>query len=113
MPADLYMPYPDEWPLVTHKQLAVRAGYTGTSGSITRALNGIRKGNKTSGIPHPGLLELGLVEIEILDIEGVKERNYRITAAGIAAYRAYVAIHGEELPPVKDAALSVNNRYRE
>src|SRR5689334_18634126 len=109
MPDDPSIPRFD-WPLVNRAQLAVRAKYTGTSGSINRALNGLREGS-SSGKAHPGLLTLGLVEELVFDIEGVKEVNYRATADGIAAYREHVAEHGEELPPVKDAAFCTNDRY--
>jgi hypothetical protein len=99
-----------EWPVLTRAQLAVRAGYTGTSGSITRVLNGIHECNRTSGDPHPGLLARGLIEEEPLDICGLIEMNYRITPAGIREYQAWVAAGGR-LPAVKDAALCVNDRY--
>ena len=114
MPADQDIDFPIDWPLLRRDVLAIQAGYTGTSGGITRIMNGIREGNTTSGKPHLGLLALGLVEKIVLEVaDGMWETNYRITEAGIAAYQAHVAIHGEELQPVKDAALCVNNRYRE
>jgi hypothetical protein len=103
--------YKCDWPTYTRATLSVMAGYTGTSGSITRALNGIRAGNRTSGAPHPGLLERGLIEELVFDIDGVLEDNYRITFAGIAAYRAHLAANGGKLPPVKDAAFCTNDRY--
>jgi hypothetical protein len=99
-----------DWPLFTRAGLAWKAGYTGTSGSITRVLNGLREGS-SSGKAHPGLIALGLVEEVRLDIVGLIEVNYRITAAGVAAYQQHVAAHGEELPPVKDAALCTDDRY--
>ena len=40
---------PFEWPLLTRANLCLRAGFKLTSGSITRVLNGIRPGNRTSG----------------------------------------------------------------
>jgi hypothetical protein len=110
MPDDLSDP--TLWPLVTRKYLDMRAGFTGKSGSTTRALNGIRPGNTTSGNPHPGLIERGLVEKVVLDIEGVDETNYRATAAGIAAYQAHIAKTGGKLPKVKDAIKNTNRRYR-
>lgn len=103
---------PSEWPLVTRQQLIVRAGFTKLSGSITRALNGIRPGNKTSGEPHPGLIDKGFVEIIDLDIDGVTEANYRITRAGIVAYQEYVAAYGDNLPQIKDPSITTNQRYR-
>jgi len=107
MPDDHTLPL-SEWRVVTSKQLGIRAGYSGTSGSITRALNGLREGS-SSGKAHPGLLVLGLVEEVILDIDGVSETNYRITAAGVRAYQSH-ATKGK-LPTVKDAAKSTNRRY--
>lgn len=101
---------PFEWPLVTRAMLGVRAGYTVISGTVTRALNGIQPGS-SSGDPHLGLLALGLVEVIVLDIEGVSEDNYRITAAGIRAFREYTAANGDKLPPLKDAASCTNDRY--
>lgn len=92
-----------EWPLVTRKQLALRAGYTAISGTVTRVLNGICAGS-SSGDPHPGLLARGLVEQEVLNIEGVSETNYRATPLGVRAYQA----HNKKLPPVRDAVICVN-----
>lgn len=106
--------YPDdqvsEWPLVTRAQLGVRAGYTAISGSVTRALNGIREGS-SSGDPHPGLLALGYVEEIELDVCGTVETNYRATTAGVIAYKEYLGSDGS-LPPLKDAATCINDRYR-
>lgn len=101
---------PSEWPLITRAQLAVRAGYTAISGSVTRALNGIRITNTTSGDPHPGLLDKGMVEQIVVDVEGVTEVNYRITREGIAAFQRFIA-SGRKIPPVRDAALCINDRY--
>ncbi len=111
MPGDPTVP-PIDRPLFTRANLCLRAGFKLTSGSITRALNGIRPGNRTSGAPHPGLVERGLVEVVPLDIDGLMEVNYSITAAGIRAYQAYFT-HGGNLPPVKDAATCTNARYAE
>lgn len=136
--AALYPEYPDdpvtEWPVVNRAQLAVRAGYTAISGTVTRALDGLQARRvvgarptsgkwqlvgtdpdvwegSSSGDPHPGLLVRGMVEVLVLDIVGVSEVNYRATALGVRAYRAYVEAHGA-LPVVKDAAACVNDRYR-
>ena len=111
--AALQPEYPDdpvsEWPLVTRAQLGVRAGYTAISGTVTRALNGIRKGS-SSGDAHPGLLARGLVEEVVLTIEGTSEVNYRATAAGVRAYQEYV--RQNKLPEVRDAAICTNDRYK-
>jgi hypothetical protein len=98
------------WPVLTRPLLSVEAGYTGTSGTITRALNGIREGS-SSGDAHPGLLARGLVEEVPLDIDGLIEVNYRVTAAGIREYQAWVAAGGK-LPAIKDSTKNTNRRYR-
>lgn len=96
------------WPLLTRAKLGVGAGYTAISGSVTRALDGIRPGS-SSGAAHLGLLALGHVEVLILDIDGVKEINYRITASGIAAYRRWLAENGG-IPPVRNAETCTNTK---
>ncbi len=95
-----------DWPVLTRAAMSQRAGYTAISGTVTRALNGLREGS-SSGDAHPGLLARGMLEEFPIDCDGVVELNYRITAAGIAAYRAHVE-GGAKLPPVKDAAQCVN-----
>jgi len=110
MPARIDDP-PIEWPLLTRAQLGVRAGYTSLSGTITRALNGIRPGS-SSGDAHLGLIARGLVEEQSVDVDGVTELNYRITAAGICEYSAYTLITGSQLPALKDPSSCTNDRYR-
>lgn len=107
-----------DWPTFPRPHLGVLAGYTAVSGTITRALNGIRPGSssdkKPDGSPgdgHPGLLALKLIEELVFDIDGLAEINYRITEAGIAAYTAYIAKHGA-LPELRDVAASINHRYK-
>lgn len=111
--AALMPEYPEdpvtEWTLVNRRYLGIRAGYTPISGTVTRALNGIKEGS-SSGDAHPGLLARGFVEEVVLVIEGTSEINYRITHAGIRAYQKYVDEHGK-LPVVKDAATCTNDRY--
>lgn len=113
--AALQPEYPDdpisEWPLVTRAQLGVRAGYTAISGTVTRALNGIRDGS-SSGDPHPGLLALDLIEEVVLDLDGHSEVNYRVTTAGIQAYQSYLAKRDGKLPQLRDAAVCTNDRYK-
>lgn len=112
--AALMPEYPEdpvsEWPVVTRAQLGVRAGYTAISGTVTRALNGIKAGS-SSGDPHPGLLAREMVEEVILLIEDVKEVNYRATARGVAAYQEYLKDH-PALPVVRDKDSCTNDRYR-
>ncbi len=101
---------PSEWPLITRVQLAIRAGYSVISGSVTRALNGIHETNTTSGDPHLGIVGKGMVELITVDVEGVSEVNYRITHAGIRAFQLFLT-SGRKIPPVRDASLCVNDRY--
>lgn len=101
---------PYEWPCLTRIALADRAGYTAISGSVTRALNGIHPGS-SSGDPHIGLIGMKYVDVINIDVDGVEEQNYRITQLGIQAYVAFLAMGGQ-LPPVKDASICVNQRYR-
>lgn len=98
-----------DWPLWTRVMLGIRAGYTAVSGTVTRALNGIRPGSN-SGNPHLGLIGLGYVEEVVLDIEGKKETNYRATAAGVLAYQDHLDVVGGELPPPKDPSTSTNTK---
>lgn len=106
--------YPDdpitEWPLITRSQLAVKAGYSVISGTVTRVLNGIHKDNKTTGNPHPGMIQRGYIEVVVVDVEGVKETNYRITPSGIRAVQRFVK-SGRKLPPLRDSKLCINDRY--
>lgn len=101
---------PSEWPLITRSQLCIRAGYTTISGTVTRVLNGIRPGNTTTGTPHPGLIERGMIEVVMVDVEGLKEKNYRITRLGIRAFQNFI-ISGRKMPKVKDASAHTNDRY--
>lgn len=106
-------PRPDRpprlWPALTRALLAAAAGYTPVSGTVTRALNGIRSGS-TSGDEHPGLLALGYVVAEEVDVDGASEVNYRATPAGVAALRAWLDARGS-IPPVRDAVACTNDRY--
>lgn len=99
-----------EWPLVTRAKLGVRAGYTAISGTVTRALNGIRM-NSSSGDPHLGLIARGMVEEVILNIEGITETNYRATIVGIQAYQKHISTTGE-LPKLRSAVICTNDRYK-
>lgn len=101
-----------EWPLLSRAALGVRSGYTAISGTITRALNGIHPGS-SSGDPHLGLIARGLVEEVKIDVEGITEVNYRATETGIRVFLAYVKDNGDKLPPLKDASVCTNDRYKE
>ncbi len=110
----LYPAYPEdpplEWPLLTRAGLSARAGYTSLSGTVTRALNGLRE-RSSSGVAHPGLLALGFVQVIPVDQCGMLEDCYRITPAGIRAYQSHLATRGDRLPALKDAASCTNDRY--
>lgn len=100
----------DEWPLLTRGVMAIRAGYSPISGTVSKALLGIKESNKTSGDPHPGIVQLKLVETTELNIDGVIETNYRITKLGIRAFQRFVA-EGGKLPPVREPSVHTNQRY--
>ncbi len=106
-----------EWPTYNRAVLARRAGYTAISGSITRALNGIRPGsssdkrNDKPGEGHLGLLAMGLVEEFPMDIDGLVEVCYRATPAGVRAFRAHEAAVGD-LPAIRDRESCINDRYK-
>ena len=75
-------------PVLTRVQLAKNAGFSPTSGTINRVLHGIRKGS-SSGHPHKGLLDLGLLETTERDIFGIVEKSLRKKPnAGMAQYLA-------------------------
>ena len=101
-----------EWPTTTRAVLAKRAGCTTSSGTITRAMNGLREGWPHGSKPHPGLITRGMVETLTFDIEGRMEVVYRITAKGIRAYQLFFKEQGGRLPELIDAARCTNNRYR-
>lgn len=112
VPADPTSPVWD-WPVVNRTQLGARAGYTPLSGTVTRVLNGVRAGSSSNDHrgAEPGLLALGYVEEVVLDVEGLREVNYRATAAGVQAYREYEAKRGTPKKSRNDAT-STNKRYR-
>ena len=100
-----------EWPILNRAMLAVRAGYTAISGTVTRVLNGIAE-NSSTGPPHPGLLTLKLIETVEIQLDSGPEVNYRITRAGIRKMEVFLAINGNRLPPLKDISVCVNDKYR-
>ncbi len=111
MPENIELPV-SEWPLLTRANLGVNAGYTAISGTITRALSGIKETNKSSGEPHLGLIGLGYVEELVMDVEGVKEINYRATTTGAMAYLEWSIMKGGKIPQLKDKKLCTNDRYK-
>lgn len=101
----------EEGVLLSREKLAERAGFSVISGTITRVLNGIRRGS-SSGEAHAGLLELGLVERIDLEVEeGLIETSYRITGKGERAYREWIARNGQP-GEGRDKKASINKRYQ-
>ncbi len=92
----------DTVPVLTRVQLAERAGFSPTSGTINRALHGIHTGSP-SGSPYQGLLDIGLVDE--VELDGIKA--YQITLDGCKAIEKVVG----ELPKLKDKASCTNYRY--
>ena len=84
--------------VLSRSKLAVAAGFSETSGTINRVLHGIPKGS-SSGDPHKGIIDLGLVKPLTLDIDGHKETNYQITGAGKKALAAF--LKSRKLPELR------------
>ena len=100
-----------DWPTLTRCALASKAGFIPTTGTINRVLNGIPTGS-SSGEPHLGLIERGLIKVVVMEInDGVFENSYRITAKGIKEIKHYLALN--KIPKRRDKALCVNDRYAE
>ena len=90
-------------------RLSAALGLSPVSGTITRAMHGLREGS-SSGPAHAGLLELGFVEEFERDVDGLAEAAWRITDAGRAFLESWLKSH--ELPErLRDAKSSVNKRY--
>lgn len=94
--------------LLTRDKLKERTGVTPASGTITRVMNGIREGS-SSGAPHPGLLELGLVLAFPIDVDGLEETVHEITDEGKAALDRW--LEENELPERRSIEASTNLRY--
>ena len=100
-----------KWNTLGRTQLAERAGFSPISGTINRALAGIKKDSpqaKKHGCqPHKGLLDLGLVEEVRLDDESKKGWVYKLTKEGDKALEKFEGTVGE----VRDRKTCVNTRY--
>lgn len=100
-----------EWPIYTKIVLAVKSGYSPISGSITRALLGIKE-RSSSGNHHKGLIPLGLIEEVKLDIDGREEINYRLTKEGAIVILQFI-FKGGKLPSNRNPESHTNNRYKD
>lgn len=95
--------------VLSRPALGERAGYTAISGTITRALNGLREGS-SSGPAHPGLLAMGYIEEIVVPLDGgVTELCYRITPAG----REALEVLDGEPPDLRPREACINKRYKE
>ncbi len=102
--------HPREWPTLTRARLGVLAGYTVLSGTVTRAMDGLRRTSK-SGPAHPGLIARGLIKAVRVELDGgIVEVSYRITPEGIRQLQAHLKEHVDR-PPVKSKVGCTNNRY--
>ena len=99
---------PIDWPLYNRVTLAEYAGFNPTTGTINRVLNGVPEGS-SSGAPHKGLLERGLMQVIHIDSDGISQAHYRITPLGVEAIVAYLAFN--VIPGTRDKASCTNGRY--
>ncbi len=98
------------WPLLTRAVLVQYAGFTPRSGVINQVLHGVGRVTRDRPRTYPGLLARGLLEIVEVDVDGLREANYRVTLAGVSAYQQYVTAHG--VPGQKrDIRTCTNKRY--
>ena len=99
-----------DWPEMTRYDLSVRIGWNPTTGTLNRALHGIRKGS-SCGAAHLGLLDLELVKEVTIELDSRQTTVYRITAAGVKALQRYLT-ETPRLPKKRDKELCVNARYQ-
>lgn len=88
-------------------ELNAACGWTKESGTLTRALHGLREGS-SSGAAHAGLLTLGWVEAVELDVDGRAEVMWRVTDVG----REGLAQVEDVRVTSRSKAASINHRYR-
>jgi DNA-binding MarR family transcriptional regulator len=90
--------------LLSRNDLAKHIGYSPISGTLTRALNGIRQGS-SSGPTHPGLLKLRMIE-KLRQHGRARGVVYRITERGRCAMKGV-----RTLPSLRDQEACKNWRY--
>jgi hypothetical protein len=89
---------------MSRNDLAKHIGYSPISGTLTRALNGVRQGS-SSGPAHPGLLSLRMVE-KLRQHGWARGVVYFITERGRRAMKGV-----GPLPSLRDQEACKNWRY--
>jgi hypothetical protein len=95
---------------LSRPEIAERAGFTGKSGTVTRAMNGIPEGS-SSGKRQRGLIDLGYVERKEMKTGGGSAQTvYTITDGGLRALNEYLST--DDLGELKDKEQCTNQRYK-
>ena len=94
---------------ISRRNLAIAAGPIPTSGTMSKVLNGIQNPESSTGKQCDGLFQYGYIERVDVDLDGQVVDSYRITRAGLAAVREWLA--NNTLPPKRDEKMSTNRRY--
>ena len=92
---------------LSRARLNERCGFTSLSGTVTRVMRGL-PGGTSSGAAMKGLIELGMVDVVQVDVDGVEEQCYRVTQLG----RKVMGCYAGKLPPLRSREVSTNNRYK-
>lgn len=91
--------------------LSEHLGTSEISGTLGRALHGVLPGGVNA--VHLGLLELGYVSREDLDIDGLRETVYQITDAGKAVLESLPEeVRRKARGELRERTLCINKRYR-
>jgi hypothetical protein len=98
-------------PTLTRIELAKAAGFKAGTGTINRVLHGIPKGS-SSGKPHKGIIDLKLVALIVVTVDGVAVTQYHLTPDGTKALKAFEA-ENDKPGKVKKASTCTNDRYAE
>lgn len=103
----------DDPPALVRQVICERAGFSPISGTINSCMNGVPDGSSSvqGRAGRPGLIELGMVAKEMMNVDGAEELAFRITPLGRAALAAQLAELGE-LPEPRDKTTSTNRRYK-
>lgn len=97
-----------EYGTLSRNGLSEKCGLSTLSGTITRVLHGLREGS-SSGPAHPGLLTLGLIRENVVELDNeITELWYDITPKGLAALA-----EAGDVPEPRSRESSTNKRYKE